>query len=236
MSTWDKLTDRFLGLLGLDLDMSFSLGREPFNAIADELYLGARPNRAQTSALKEAGITHVASCLPEQARDKVAFLQDEFHTLFIPMHDGIREDIASVFPVFFDFVREAPKAHAKAKILVHCEVGVSRSATFVIALLMKQQRKRFFETYCDVRARRPEILPNIGFASQLQRFEFEVHPGSDDGQRVSSLARYLKEVCMVPVDLDTLQTVLHQNDYDALASVQAIFGDEIPRVIQGVRV
>lgn len=235
MSTLDKLTDRVLALLGLDLDFSISIGRDPFNRITEDLYLGARPDREQVSALKEAGVTHVVSCLPDTDRGKVAFLNDDFHPLFIPMRDGVHEDIASVFPTFFEFVRTARERHARAKVLVHCEVGVSRSATLATALLMKRFRMRFFEAYGHVRAKRGEVLPNIGFASQLQRLELDMHPRADGDQSVSSLARYLREVCMVPVELETLQNVLHDHDYGALKAIQAIFGNEIPRVIQGVR-
>ena len=235
VSVLDKMTQRVVALLGLDLDFSLSVGRDPFNAITDDFYLGARPDREQVPALKEAGITHVVSCLGEDVRAKVAFLKEDFQALFIPMHDGMHEDIASVFPAFFDFVRTGREQHARAKVFVHCEVGVSRSATLATALVMQRQRMPFFEAYCDVRAKRAEVLPNIGFASQLQRLEFDMHPRAHGDQSVSSLARYLREVCMVPVELDTLQSALHHHDYDALRAIQAIFGEEIPRVIQGVR-
>lgn len=235
MSTLGKLTNRARALLGLDLDFSLSVGRDPFNPIADDLYLGARPDRAQVPALMEAGITDVVSCLHENHRSKVAFLEEDFHPLFIPMRDGIHADIASAFPAFFDFVRAARQRHARAKVLVHCEVGVSRSATLATALVMRRSRSRFFDAYCDVRAKRAEVLPNIGFASQLQRLELDMHPRADGDQSVSSLARYLREVCRVPVEVDAIQSALHDHDYDALSAIEAIFGDEIPRVIQGVR-
>jgi protein-tyrosine phosphatase len=235
VSTLDKLTDRVLARLGLDLDFSIRIGRAPFNAITEDLFLGARPDRKHVPQLKEAGITHVVSCLRDDDLAMVAFLKDDFHSLFIPMHDGVHEDIASAFPAFFDFVRTAPEQHARAKVLVHCEGGVSRSATLATALLMQRSRKQFFAVYCDVRAKRAEVLPNIGFASQLQRLELETHPRARGDLSVSSLARYLREVCMVPVELETLQSVLHRHDYDAWRTIQAIFGDEIPRVIQGVR-
>jgi protein-tyrosine phosphatase len=235
MSILDTLTSRALALLGLDLDFSVSLRRDPFNPITEDLYLGARPTREQVPKLQEAGVTHVVSCLDEDDRPKVAFLQEHFHPLFLPMRDGMQEDITSVLPSFFDFVRAARDDHSPAKVLVHCEVGVSRSATLAIALLMTQQRRRFFDAYRDVRTKRPEILPNIGFASQLQRLELDMHPRAPADQGVSSLARYLREICNAPVDIETLQTMLHDHDYDAVRAIRAIFGDEIPRVIQGVR-
>lgn len=231
----DRLSTRVLALLGLDLDFSVSMARAPFNAITDDVFLGARPERSRVAALREAGVTHVVSCLAEGERERVAFLEDHFETHFIPLHDGVREDVGSVFPSFFELVRSAREQHPRSKVLVHCEVGVSRSATLVTALLMERGRKRFFDAYCDVRSKRGEVLPNIGFASQLQRLEHELMPEARQMEGVSSLARYLREVCTVPIEVETLETVLADHDYDAVDAIRAIFGDEIPRVVQGVR-
>lgn len=231
-----KLTDRVFKLLGLDLDLDFSVSfsRRLFNPITDDLYLGARPEPAQLEAVEQAGITHVVSCLREDRRPEMAFLQASFDTLFIPMRDGVHEDIASAFPLFFDYVRGAQE-RGPAKVLIHCEAGVSRSATLTIALLMQRAHKRFFETYCDVRAQRQAVLPNIGFASQLQRLEFDMHPQQRGAEGPSSLARYLKEVCNAPVDIETLESMLQRHDYNAFKAIESIFGGEIPRVVQGVR-
>lgn len=231
----DRLTNRLLALLGLDLDFSFSMGTERFSRITENLYLGARPGREHIDTLKEAGITHVVSCLSERDRAKVDFLHEDFRPLFVPIHDGMHEDISAAFPALFAFVARGRALHAEAKLLIHCEAGVSRSATMAIALLMQSSRTRFFDTFQQVRAKRVGILPNIGFASQLQRLEFELEP-TTPGHDVSSLARYLHEICLVPIELDTLENMLHEQDYDSVRAIQAIFGAEIPRVIQGVRV
>ncbi|MCH9651909.1 MAG: dual specificity protein phosphatase family protein [Deltaproteobacteria bacterium] len=235
MSTLQNLTDRVITLLGLDLDFSIDIGTDPLNQITEDLYLGARPDQQQVPALEKIGITHVVSCLREGERAKVAFLRSSFDSLFIPMHDGMHEDIASVFPIFFDFVQTARGQEVAPKIFVHCEAGVSRSATLATALLMQQSGKRFFPAYCDVRAKRGAVLLNIGFATQLQKLEFDLHPKANHDQSVSSLARYLREVCKVPIKLEVLHSELHHHDYDAVETLQSIFGDEIPRVIQGVR-
>lgn len=230
------LLDRMLALLGLDLDFSVSLGRDPFNAVADDVYLGGRPAPDLVPQLREAGVTHVVSCLPDDARKRVSFLADSFHTLFIPARDGMYEDISASFPAFFDFVRDAPAQNEGPRILVHCEAGVSRSATLAIALQMHRTGQGFYEAYRSVRAKRSEVLPNIGFATQLQQLEFSMRPRDTEGREPSSLARYLREVCVVPVDVATIQDALDTHDHDAVRSIKAIFGDEIPRVVQGVRI
>ncbi len=233
-SIFDKITERLLSFFGLDLDLTLDMAGQPFHRITDTLYLGSRPDPQAVSTLKEAGITHVVSCLSASDRQKVAFLQRDFRAQFLAVNDGIHEDIASTFPEFFDFALSARK-EPSARLLVHCEAGVSRSATLVTALLMKTEGLRFFEVFGRVREQRAHVLPNIGFASQLQRFEHERHPESRVDGALSSLARYLCEICNAPVDAGLLQTMLERNDYDAFKALQAIFGEEIPRVVQGVR-
>ncbi|MEM7678142.1 MAG: dual specificity protein phosphatase [Myxococcota bacterium] len=217
------------------MDFSISWQRDPFNQIEEDIYLGSRPSPSLVPILKDVGITHVASCLIEEDRPLVDFLKEDFHPLFVPLHDGIHEDILSTLPTFLDFFEGAQASLGRAKVLIHCEAGVSRSAALATAFLMKRRRKPFFETYRDVRAKRHEVLPNIGFASQLQRFEFDLDLGVSSDTKASSLARYLHEVCAVPAELEVLQSVLHDQNYDALKALQSIFGEEIPRVVQGVR-
>ncbi|MFT5355618.1 MAG: atypical dual specificity phosphatase [Polyangiales bacterium] len=236
MSFRDQLTSRLVALLGLDFDFAVDLRRKRFSEINDTLFVGRRPLVDDLVELRELGITHVISCLPERERFTVDFLAADFRCLFVPVHDGIREDISTAFPKVFDFARalnEHPAQTERAKLLIHCEVGVSRSATLAIALLMNSEKGTFFDTFTQVHARRPEILPNIGFASQLQHLEHTMHPRAKG--KPSSLTQYLRDVCNVPVGMELLQESLEQHDFDAPRAIRAIFGDEIPRVVQGVR-
>ncbi|MCO4769009.1 MAG: dual specificity protein phosphatase family protein [Deltaproteobacteria bacterium] len=214
-------------------DFSIDLTDAPFNRVADGVYVGARPQPAGLQALEEAGITHVISCLEETERGSVAFLRERFETVFIPVRDSIDSDIAASFPEAFAFASRAQASPSKAGLLVHCAVGVSRSATVATALVMQRQALTFLDAYRSVRAGRPKVLPNIGFASQLQRLEHSMH--AETRGELSSLARYLREVCNVPVEIEVLQEMLERHDYDAPRAIRAIFGGDIPRVVQGVR-
>ncbi|MGB5811406.1 MAG: dual specificity protein phosphatase [Polyangiales bacterium] len=234
MPILDKVANRVLSLLGLELDFSVDLRASFFSEITPALYLGARPTRERVEELQEAGVTHVVSCLAEHDRSKMEFLQQDFHHLFLGVHDGMQQDIGGTFSQFFDFAAGAIESDPKAKLLVHCEVGVSRSATLAIALLMKTEAMSFFEALCRVRSKRIQVLPNIGFASQLQRLEHELKPHSARSVP-SSLAQYLHQVCNAPVEIEILQSALERHHYDAPAALTMIFGGEIPRVVQGVR-
>lgn len=229
MRPFERLTSRVLSLLGLNFD--FDLLAEPFHQVNPALCLGSRPRPEHVEALRGLGITHIVSCLAEEERATVAFLSGAFETLFLPVRDGALEDIGATFPAFFAFLASAAPS---GRVLVHCQVGVSRSATLVTASVMKAKQMRFYEAYCEVRTRRAQVLPNVGFASQLQHFEHTLFPEPPSGE-FASLTRYLHEVCNVPVEIEVLQNMLERHDYDALRAVRAIFGEEVPRVIQGVR-
>jgi len=55
--------------------------------------------------------------------------------------------------------------------LVHCEGGISRSVTLIIAFLMFSQQLSFQNAYQKIKTIRSEIQPNNGFIQQLQSYE-----------------------------------------------------------------
>lgn len=56
------------------------------------------------------------------------------------------------------------------KVLVHCHVGVSRSATLVLAYLMLKQNLSLVEAICAVKDNRG-VIPNRGFLRQLIKLD-----------------------------------------------------------------
>jgi protein-tyrosine phosphatase len=56
-------------------------------------------------------------------------------------------------------------------VLVNCAVGISRSASFVIAYLMKTQKLSLDQAFAFVKRARPKINPNRFFMTQLAAYE-----------------------------------------------------------------
>ncbi|XP_014671841.1 PREDICTED: dual specificity protein phosphatase 18-like [Priapulus caudatus] len=89
---------------------------------------------------------------------------------------------------FFDMVamRIETTRRQGGKALVHCRAGVSRSASLVIAHLMKYEGMTLSKAYNHVKDRRRWVAPNEGFWKQLIQYERKlygrtsVNSGDDD--------------------------------------------------------
>jgi protein-tyrosine phosphatase len=57
------------------------------------------------------------------------------------------------------------------RVLVHCAMGMSRSATAVIMFLMKLFHAKFEDIFDFVKNQRQATDPNEGFVEQLRKFE-----------------------------------------------------------------
>ncbi|CAD8071007.1 unnamed protein product [Paramecium primaurelia] len=77
-------------------------------------------------------------------------------------------NIARLFPETSQQITEGLK---RGGVLVHCAAGVSRSASVVIAFIMKTKGWLFQEAFEFVRKRRSVVFPNYGFQRQLRNYE-----------------------------------------------------------------
>lgn len=86
----------------------------------------------------------------------------------VPAEDSPNFDIYSYFPTATQFIHESLM---NGNVLVHCAAGISRSATIVIAYLIKYNKMTLEEALKYVQKRRPIVSPNVGFKEQLKRWE-----------------------------------------------------------------
>lgn len=87
--------------------------------------------------------------------------------------DGIDELTRSLPNILDQIDQEYKRTNGKTKILVHCRVGVSRSATVVIAEVMRRLGFNLPQAYLYVRVRRLNIViqPNLRFMYELFKWE-----------------------------------------------------------------
>lgn len=93
----------------------------------------------------------------------------------LPATDNSKQNLRQYFEEVFEFIEEAYQSGQG--VLVHCQAGVSRSATVVIAYLMKHTLMTMTDAYKYVRSRRPVVSPNLNFMGQLLEFERDLNSG-----------------------------------------------------------
>eukprot|EP01080_Neovahlkampfia_damariscottae_P009340 gene9340-1427_t len=150
-----------------------SIGRKPKysekpSEILNFLYLGNAQNSISNEQLKELNIKLILNT----AKECKNYFKSEFIYKKFSFIDEEFEDIFKFFDEAFEFIEMGRRNNQG--ILVHCFMGMSRSAAICIAYLMKYQRISLNESYNFVKKKRPIIEINIGFMEQLKNYEIEL--------------------------------------------------------------
>ncbi len=123
--------------------------------------------------LEKRNIKVVISALTEEEYEENMIGEQDFpdiqwHRLVID--DDPKEDIYKHFFTAHEIISNA--VFNKKNVIVHCAAGMSRSPTLVLAYLMIENKWTYEEAYNYIKAKRPNISPNIGFIKQLKHLEF----------------------------------------------------------------
>lgn len=95
---------------------------------------------------------------------------EDVECMRLPLEDDAATNILSYLDMAVDRINETISSR-NAHVLVHCVAGVSRSATVVIAYLMKYRRMDLHSAFNYCYNLRPVIRPNNGFLLQLINYE-----------------------------------------------------------------
>lgn len=121
-------------------------------------------------------ITGIVSCLTKQEFSLERFMSTapnraSINYMQIDIDDAEDVNIKEYAEEFCDFLRDHHDVYnEQKKVLVHCAMGISRSATFVIAYLMSDFGFALNAALRHVRSKRRIVNPNLGFMRQLQDF------------------------------------------------------------------
>ncbi|XP_056148429.1 dual specificity protein phosphatase 13-like [Lampris incognitus] len=152
--------------LELILD-SCTLELVPVDEVWPHLYIGNVAIAQNRGALHKLGITHVLNA----AHSKQGSIGDQGYYgnscvyFGIPAEDSDHFDLSRYFKPAADFIHKALKSK-DGKVLVHCIMGMSRSATLVLAFLMLRRNLSLANALKHVVQRRA-IYPNRNFLSLL---------------------------------------------------------------------
>ncbi|VDN97851.1 unnamed protein product [Rodentolepis nana] len=145
-----------------------SVSREnvSISQILDFLYLGNSRDARNFESLKELGITHIINA----TRDLPNYVEGngDIKYLRVAVEDSGTADLTPYFTPTIEFIDVTVRA--KGRVLVHCQEGVSRSASLVIAYIMAHSNLSLMRAFTVVSHARPIICPNINFLGQLDQF------------------------------------------------------------------
>ncbi len=146
--------------------------------IIPNLWLGSYDDAVNIEKLKENSVRCVLNISEECEIPKIYDSENiAFHQF--PIKDHSDADIKSLFAktckIIFDCLGNGQG------VLVHCRMGVSRSATIVIAFLMNfgfsienPEKKSYSECFRFVKDKREKISPNLGFCLSLREYSSEI--------------------------------------------------------------
>ncbi|KAF9225740.1 hypothetical protein BS17DRAFT_777609 [Gyrodon lividus] len=131
--------------------------------IVPNLWIGNLPSALDVESLKAKNIFSVVTAM----RGKV-IINATFNKYQINIDDSADEDVLVHFLPSISFIqKELDKGRG---VLVHCQAGISRSATIVTAYLMYTQKIDAAAALDLIKAVRPHTEPNEGFLQQLEIF------------------------------------------------------------------
>jgi atypical dual specificity phosphatase len=144
--------------------------------IIPSLYLSGHDVACCFELLKKKSITHILNITKN-----VDNLYEKENIIYkrIFVDDLPTVNIAEYFNGAFEFIDNAllfSNQRSSNNVLVHCNAGVSRSASFVIGYLIKKRMFGDYKTVYDhVKSCRSKIFPNKGFVQQLKKYEKDVN-------------------------------------------------------------
>ena len=130
------------------------------------LYLGTFVNACDINELRRIKVNYILNCASECKNKN---LPKDIKELHLKVKDDENFKIIDYFEEANEFIHKCKLEGGI--LLVHCKYGISRSASFVIAYLIKYMRYNVDYSFNFVYEKRSQIKPNKGFMNQLYIYE-----------------------------------------------------------------
>ena len=130
------------------------------------LYLGTFSNACDIKELRRLKINYILNVANECINKK---LPNDIKELHLKIKDSDDFELYIYFDEANEFINKC-KTEGNT-LLVHCKLGISRSASFIIAYLIKYHKMSVKEALEFVKQKRNQIKPNEGFINQLHEYE-----------------------------------------------------------------
>uniref|UniRef100_A0A665WLI8 protein-serine/threonine phosphatase n=1 Tax=Echeneis naucrates TaxID=173247 RepID=A0A665WLI8_ECHNA len=150
----------------IDNEMIVILGQmDSPTEIFDHVFLGSEWNASNLEELQKSGVQYILNV----TREIDNFFPGVFEYHNIRVYDEEATDLLAYWNDTYKFISRAKKAGSKC--LVHCKMGISRSAATVIAYAMKEYGWDLKKAFDYVKERRTVTKPNPSFMRQLEEYQ-----------------------------------------------------------------
>ncbi|XP_070700000.1 protein phosphatase Slingshot homolog 2b isoform X2 [Pempheris klunzingeri] len=150
----------------IDNEMIVILGQmDSPTEIFDHVFLGSEWNASNLEELQKSGVQYILNV----TREIDNFFPGVFEYHNIRVYDEEATDLLAYWNDTYKFISRAKKAGSKC--LVHCKMGISRSAATVIAYAMKEYGWDLKKAFDYVKERRAVTKPNPSFMRQLEEYQ-----------------------------------------------------------------
>jgi len=136
--------------------------------IVPRLYLSGYYAAIDEKQMSTLGVTHIISIL-DWTPDLLAFILPE-NRLHIALDDIPNADILARLDDTTQFIKAALEENTTNVVLIHCFMGISRSATVVCAYLISTKGMTAMEAINFAQSKRTIVSPNNGFRKQLHLY------------------------------------------------------------------
>ncbi|KAF8848241.1 phosphatases II, partial [Acephala macrosclerotiorum] len=183
--------------------------------ITPGLFLGNIESILDEPTVRE---NNIKAAISVTSRDYVQWHEPQFiemfpHHIWIQAEDDSKQELLRYMSQCCDFIDENLKPTSTSspedpsvgesgskpevsKVLVHCRMGISRSATIIIAYLMRKKRLSAEDALAYVRVNRWIANPNANFMAQLKIWEdvqYEIWEDKDKKIPKPAYQKYLEE-------------------------------------------
>lgn len=206
----------------IDNEMIVILGQmDSPTQIFEHVFLGSEWNASNLEDLQNRGVRYILNV----TREIDNFFPGVFEYHNIRVYDEEATDLLAYWNDTYKFISKAKKHGSKC--LVHCKMGVSRSASTVIAYAMKEYGWNLDRAYDYVKERRTVTKPNPSFMRQLEEYQGILLASKQRHNKLwrshsdSDLSDHHEPICTPGLELNKKEIT---TSADQIAEVKALEG------------
>lgn len=132
------------------------------NQITENIYIGSLQDASNIDVLKTEGITHTVCCIGDYSP-----AEECTNLIYLPIEDNPRQNIVPTVKAATRFITKALEENPSAKILIHCQMGISRAVAVAAGYFVQSGQYSSRDAFSLILSKRPVAHPNTGFLKQI---------------------------------------------------------------------